>query len=136
MNLNERTTTNNAEAICTLHGIADHCLFSPGEWPASREAVLEFNRIARNFGLDEDVQGSPGTTRFTPLGVELKVPLMMMFAGCWELYEIPYILEKYGYIDCSEADEIWQLPECEIERKLLFLVRRAYLDFCGHSICG
>jgi hypothetical protein len=81
--------------------------------------------------LDEDVQGSPGTTRFTPLGVELKVPLMMMFAGCWDLYEIPGILEDYGYIDWSEVDEIWDLPECEIERKLLSLVRRAYLDFCG-----
>ena len=132
MNVSERIIRNNATAICTLHEIADYCLFGSGEWPASREAASALNGIARSFGLDEDVQGSlPRTTRFTPLGIELKAELMMMFAGCWEPAEIPHILADNGYIDWSEAYELWELPTCEFEWKLRVLVKRAYLDFCG-----
>jgi hypothetical protein len=132
MNVSERSTKNNAEAIGALYEIADDCLFGSGEWPASREATSAFNRIARSFGLNEYVQGSlPGTTRFTPLGIELKVELMMMFAGCWELDEIPHILADNGYIDWSETDELWELPTYEFERELRVLVKRAYLEFCG-----
>jgi hypothetical protein len=120
-------------AICKLHEIADYRLLGSGGWPASGESVPAFFRIIREFGLDEEIDDGLGSTRSTTLGDELSIDLMTMFAGCWEVYEIPAILADHGYIDCTEAEELCELELSNLERKLRFLAYRAYLDFCGYS---
>jgi hypothetical protein len=83
--------------------------------------------------LDEDVPNSPGTTRSTALGKELKLDLLMAFVGALALWEIPSILEGYGYIDESQADELYTGPLVELERKLRCYIFQAYLQFLNHS---
>lgn len=92
-----------------------------------------FRKMVRSLGLDEDVPDSPGTTRSTALGKELKLDLLMAFVGAWEIWEIPYILEEYGYIEESQAAELCTGPLVEAERKLRWYVLQAYLQFCNHS---
>ena len=87
----------------------------------------------RELGLDEDVPNSPRTTRSTALGKELKLDLLMAFAGAWDLWEIPFILEENGYVEESEADELYNGPPLEAERKIRWYVLRAYLKFCNRS---
>jgi hypothetical protein len=121
-----------AAAICKLHEIADYHLLGSGGWPASEESLSAFFRTIRDLGLDEDVHEF-GATRSTPLGNEVLVDLMTVFAGCWELADIPFFLADHGYIDSNEAEELRELPLSDFERRLRFLVNRAYVDFCGHS---
>lgn len=118
-------------AICKLQEIADHHLLGPGGWPACGESVPAFFRTIRDLGLDEAVQG--GFTRSTTLGNELSVELMTVFAGCWDSVNVPNILAEHGYIEWSEAEELWELPESEFEPKLRLLVVRAYREFRGRS---
>jgi hypothetical protein len=124
---------NKAEAICKLHEIAEFHLLHSGGWPASREATSAFRKTIRDFGLEEDVHDGFGSTRSTPLGKEVSVDLMMVFAGCWEMWEIPCILAEGGYIDWDEAEELWTRPSFKVERRIRILVLRAYLDFCGQT---
>ena len=92
-----------------------------------------FLQTVRNLGLDEDVPDSrPGTTRPTSLGRELQLDMLMAFVGAWDIWEIPYILESNGYIEESEADEIWSLLPTQPERQLHGHVLRAYFKFCNH----
>ena len=76
---------------------------------------------------------SPRTTRSTTLGKELKLDLLMAFVGAWDIWEIPYILEEYGYIEESQAEELCAGPLVEAERKLRSYLPQAYLQFCNHS---
>jgi hypothetical protein len=123
---------NKASVICKLHEITDHYLLGAGTWPADREKLPALNKTFRNLGLDEDVPGSPGTTRSTALGKELKIDLLMAFVGAWDIWEIPYILEKNGYLEESEAEELYAGPLMD-EPKLRWYVLRAYLNFCNRS---
>jgi hypothetical protein len=123
-----------AAIICKLHEIIDHHLFGPGGWPAEREAVPAIFRYVRELGLYENVPDSPGTARQTLLGEELKLYLMMAFAGAWHLWDIPYLLEEHGYLDEGNADELCMLQPIEAaERKLRQCVFRAYFEFCHRS---
>ena len=119
--------------ICKLHEITDHYLLGAGTWPADRERAATLYKTFRNLGLDEDVPDSPGTKRSTALGKELKLDLLMAFVGAVDLWDIPFILEEYGYIEESEADELCFGPLVEMERKLRSYVFQAYLQFCNHS---
>jgi hypothetical protein len=131
--LRQEKKMNKTAAICKLHEIADYRLLGSGDWPAEGESFAAFFRTTRDLGLDEDVQDSPGSTRSTPLGIELRVVLMTAFAGCWELSEVPYILERNGYMESSEVDELCELSGPEFEQRLHSMVYRAYREFCGHS---
>jgi hypothetical protein len=115
-----------AEALCKLYAIADHRLLGTGGWPACEEETAAFFRITEDWELAED---GP----ITALGFEVSIDLMTVFAGCEMLAHIPEILEHYGYINSSEADELWKLPFTEFEARLHSFVFRAYRDFCGHS---
>lgn len=114
-----------AAALCKLHAIADHRLLGTGGWPASEEETAAFFKITEDLELAEDAPMA--------LGFEVSIDLMTVFAGCEMLAHIPEILEHYGYINSSEADELWELPFTERETRLHSLVYRAYRDFCGHS---
>ena len=124
---------NKASVICKLHEITDHFLLGAGTWPADRERLPALYKTLRNLGLDEDVPDSPGTTRSTALGKELKLDLLMAFVGAWEIYEIPYILVEYGYIDEAQAEELCTGPPAGMERKLRCYIFQAYLQFLNHS---
>jgi hypothetical protein len=119
--------------ICKLHEITDHYLLGAGTWPADRERLPAPHKTFRNLGLDEDVPDDPGARRSTALGKELKLDLLMAFVGAWDLWDIPYILEEYGYIDESQAEELCFGPLVEMERKLRSYVFQAYLKFLHHS---
>jgi hypothetical protein len=95
--------------------------------------LLAFRKTVRELGLKEDVPEMPGTSRFTALGKELNLDLFMAFVGAWELWKIPFILEDYGYLEESEADELYNGPPSEAERKIRWYVLRAYLKFCNRS---
>jgi hypothetical protein len=50
--------------------------------------------------------------------------------GHWEECEIPIILEEYGLIDESEADDIWaRITDANAESILVGYVKRAYFDY-------
>lgn len=123
-----------AAAIRKLHEIADHHLLGSGGWPVSEESLSAIFRTIRDLGLDEEVHDGRGTTRSTPLGNEVSVDLMILFVGGWELSEIPSMLVERGYINFEEAEELCALPSSDFERRLRFVVVRAYLDFCNRSI--
>jgi hypothetical protein len=114
--------------ICKLHEITDHYLLGAGFWPASRERLPALYKTFRNLGLDEDVPDSPGTKRSTALGKELKLGLLIAFVGACPLWDIPHILEEYGYIDEAQAEELWSGSLVEMERKLRCYVFQAYLQ--------
>ncbi|MGZ3327781.1 MAG: hypothetical protein ACXU85_11535, partial [Xanthobacteraceae bacterium] len=88
-------------------------------------------KMVHDLGLNEEVPGCPRTTRSTALGREFKLDLLMAFVGAWDPWEIPYILEKYGFIDEPEAEEVLIGSPSEVERNLRRHVVRAYLKFCN-----
>jgi hypothetical protein len=124
---------NKAAVICKLHEIIDHYLLGRGNWPADREFLPAFFKTVRELGLDEGVPNSPRTTQSTALGKELKLDLLMAFAGAWDLWEMPYILETHGYLEESEAEELYNGLPLGAERKLRCYVLRSYLKFCNRS---
>src|SRR5277367_3537610 len=97
---------NKAAIICKLHEITDHYLLGAGTWPVDREFLPAFLKKVRELGLVEDIPNRPGGGRMTALGTELNVFLLMAFAGAWDIWEIPYILEGHGYIEEIEAEEL------------------------------
>ena len=123
---------NKASIICKLHEVADRCLLGAGTWPIDTERRSAFFKMVRDLGLEEDVPDSPGTTRSTALGVELKFDLFMAFVGALEVGEITMILEDHRYIEESEADKLWT-DYIEPGRTLRWVVLRAYLRFCNRS---
>src|SRR5712672_3056707 len=79
------------------------------------------------------VPDEPGTTQYTPLGLELNVELMSIFAGAVELWDIPLLLDLMGHLDDEEAEAIYtstsQHPEQVIRRHVL----QVYFKFCNRS---
>ena len=107
---------NKAAVICKLHEIADYYLLEEGVWPINQEFLQTFFKTVRELGLDEDVPEMPGTTRFTALGKELNLDLFMAFVGAWDLWEIPFILKENGYLEESEADELYNGLDIAVRR--------------------
>jgi hypothetical protein len=122
-----------AAIICKLHEITDDYLLVSAKWPMEGEAIATFWKTLKELGLEEDVPGTDGHIQSTALGRELSVDLMIAFVGAHELWEIPFILESNGYIEESEAEELWSGPLVQAERMLHQYVLRAYRQFCNHS---
>ena len=95
LNRSKSVTVDKVLVICKLHEIVDYYLLGDGTWPLDRESLQAFWKTVRDLGLDEAVAGQPGTTRFTVLGKELKLDLIMAFVGAWDMWEIPSILEEH-----------------------------------------
>src|ERR1700687_4019428 len=133
MDVNHSQVVDKAVAICKLHEIADYCLLGEGTWPIHREGLEVFNKMVRELGLDEAMDGQPGASRSTALGKELKLDLMMAFVGSWDMYEIPGVLEQHGYIDETDTGDLCSASSVEIERRLRWLVRRSYNEFCNRT---
>jgi hypothetical protein len=125
---------NKAMIIGKLLEVTDFQLLGDGTWPASREVVGSFEKILRDLGLEEDLPGSPGSSRSTALGLELNVRLMMAFAGVYDVWDIPSILQENSYLDDEEVVAVWEAAsEDEGERLVHRYVLRAYLEFCNRS---
>jgi hypothetical protein len=131
VNCSQLLAVDKVAIISKLHQIADHYLLGDGVWPAHREGLEAFSRTIRDLGLNEEVAGQPGTTRCTALGRELKLDLMMVFVGAWDMWEIPGVLEEFGYIDEADTDDLCSAQPVEIERRLRWLVLRTYFEFCN-----
>ena len=105
-------------------------LFGERSWLADREACDAINRKFEDLGLQEHVPGDMFTTRFTELGKELEVDLVMVFVGLFDEYQVPSILEQHGLIDVIEEDDIYDVLEIygDPERALRAMVQRAFFE--------
>jgi hypothetical protein len=60
------------------------------------QALAVFWKMLDDFGLTTKVPGEPRTIQYTPLGLELNVELMSIFAGAVKLWDIPRVLDLFG----------------------------------------
>ena len=121
---------NKAEIIAELENMVVARLFSRRPWLADWETNSAYHRKLIQMGLVEQVCVESQTWRATPLGKELDVDLFQVFVGLFGEWDVPFILEEYGLIDRSEADDIWErMSEANAERLLSGYVKRAYFDY-------
>jgi hypothetical protein len=120
---------NKADICRELYNVADFHLFGAGSWPADREASTSFWKLLDDLGLMTDVPGKPGTTQHTPMGLELNVELMSIFAGAVNLWDIPLVLDMMGYLNDKEAATIYAAESQHAEHVIRQHVRRVYLIF-------
>jgi len=127
------TAMNRSDVYRELYNAVEFNLFGAGSWPADREASAAFWKLLDDLGLTTDDPDKPGTTQYTPLGLELNVELMSIFAGAVNLWDIPLLLDLMGHLDDEEADAIYtstsQHPEQVIRRHVL----QVYFKFCNRS---
>ena len=125
---------NKADICRALYNAAEFHLFGAGSWPADREALSAFWKMLDDFGLTTVVpEEKPGTIQYTPLGLELNVELMSIFAGAVELWDIPLVLDLMGHLDDEEAETIYASTSRHSEHVIRQLVRRVYFKFCNPS---
>src|SRR5260370_41465696 len=129
-----RTKTMNKDDVCReLYTVAEFHRFGAGSWPADRKASAGFWKLLDDLELTTDVPDKPGTSQLTPLGLELNVELISIFAGAVNLWDIPLVLDLMGYLNDDEAEMIYattsQHPEQVIRRHVL----RVYFKFCNRS---
>jgi hypothetical protein len=130
MNKAEIITMNKAEIIAELENMVVARLFDRRPWLADQETASVYHRKLIQMGLVEQVRDEPQTWRDTSLGKELDVELFQVFMGIFSEWEVPMILENYGFLDDSEADAILErMTEANAERLLSGYVKRAYFDY-------
>ena len=85
------------------------------------------------MGLEERIPGEREMSRSTPLGRQLHSDLLMVFLGIWDEWEVPTILEDFGFINDLERQSLWDLLEAggDPETVLKKYVREAY--FAHHK---
>jgi hypothetical protein len=127
------TALNKADVYRVLYNAAEFHLFGAASWPADREASGAFSKLLNDFGLTASVPDEPGTTQYTPLGLELNVELMSIFAGAVNLWDIPLLLDLMGHLDDEEADEIYATTSRHPEHVIRRHVLRVYFKFCNRS---
>ena len=126
----EVSAMNKAEIIAELENMVAARLFSGQPWPADDETVSAYHQKLIEMGLLEQVRAEPQTWRITPLGKELDVDLFQAFMGLWYEWEVPLILEEYGFMNESEFDAIIECTSgADAERLLSGYVKRAYFDY-------
>jgi hypothetical protein len=124
--------TNRLTAICSVDirmGVerpGAGCGRAPGN-----KTVDHVNGDARHeLGLQKRVSGEPDRVG-DPLGRELDVKLLMVFAGLWDDSEVPMLLEEHGLISEEQQYEIYARywGKDTSEAILLLFVRRAFFEF-------
>jgi hypothetical protein len=121
---------NKAEIIAELENMVVARLFSRQPWLADRETCSAIHRKLIQMGLVFSVE--PSTWRHTPLGKELDVELFQVFMGHWNEWEVPMILEEYGFLSESEFDAICE-SKADAESLLSGYVKRAYFEYRNAS---
>jgi hypothetical protein len=114
--------------VAEVHEMVGARLFGSGPWLAEREVAEAIHKKLGDWGLQES--DSENTTWATPLGKELEWDLIMVFAGVFNEFEVPMILEEHGLIEGIEVDEIYEGPDLAEhgERILRPIVQRAFLQ--------
>lgn len=126
--------TSKTEIVSKLHELADFRLMGEGPWLADRDFVSTFSALVRRFGLEEDCPDQMGTTRSTSLGRLVNLDQMMVFIGVFDVFDIPYLLESWGYIERETFDEIFASLDAEkAEETIRKYVREAYLLYCSKT---
>ena len=122
-------------AVQDLHEMMFARLFGGGAWLADREACDALSRKLDELGLQERVPGDISSTRFTALGKELQLDLVMVFIGLWDELEMPTILEDHGLIDGLDVSRIYDLLETcsDPEHVMRPFVQKAYLKHYNPS---
>ena len=69
------TAMNRADVYRELYNAVEFNLFGAGSWPVDQEASAAFWKLLDDLGLTTDDPDKPGTTQYTPLGLELNVEL-------------------------------------------------------------
>ena len=113
-------------------------LFGDGPWMPDSETAVAFSRMLDELGLQEQVGSSVNTWRYTSLGTELKIGLLVVFMGLhWE-WEVPYVLEQNHLLAKEEAKNIYDALESgsDPEAFLRPLVQKAYFQYYGRSKAG
>jgi hypothetical protein len=120
------------EIAIELHALVRERLFGPGPWLADIVANAAICRkLQDDWKLWLNCISPDRCLKNTPLGDELHVELMSVFAGHWEPGEIPEILRSHRLISEPEMRDVydrWENGE-NLEDLLLPLARRAYLTF-------
>jgi hypothetical protein len=130
---NRARAMNKADVCRQLHNAAEFHLFEAGSWPADRESAGAFWKLLDDFGLTANVPDEPGTTQYTPLGLELNVELMSIFAGAVNLWDIPLLLDLMGHLDDEEAEAIHATTSRHPEHVIRRHVLRVYFNVCNRS---
>jgi hypothetical protein len=124
---------NKADICRELYNAAEFHLFGAGSWPADQEALAAFWKLLDDFGLTTDIPDKLGTTQYTPLGLELNVELMSIFAGGVKLWDIPLLLNLMGHLDDEDAEAIYAAASRHPEHVIRRHVLRVYFKFCNRS---
>ena len=98
------TAMNRADVYRELYNAVEFNLFGAGSWPADREASAAFWKLLDDLGLTTDDPDKPGTTQYTPLGLELNVELISIFAGAVNLWVAPQAEADFQSSDDDAAD--------------------------------
>jgi hypothetical protein len=117
------------EVVAELEGMAWYRLFDCCPWLPDQESFWAANQKLIKMGLLEQI--SSDTWQNTPLGKELDVDLFEVFMGHFDVWEMPYILEKHCLLDEWESERICtrMSRKDDPESVLLGVVRQAYLDY-------
>src|SRR5260370_11686383 len=127
------TAWNKPESCRELYNVAEFHLFGAGSWPADQEASSAFWKMLDDLGLTTDDPDKPGMSQYTPLGLELNVELMSIFAGAVNLWDIPLLLDLMGHLDDEEAETIYAAESRHPEHVIRRHVLRVYFKFCNRS---
>jgi hypothetical protein len=118
-----------AGIVAELEAMAWYRLFNCRQWLPDQETFYAINLKLTKMGLIERI--SSDTSRHTPSGKEFNVDLFEAFMGIWDVWEVPYILERHRLIEECESDSICahMSTKANPEFVLVGFVRRAYLDY-------
>src|SRR5258707_11624871 len=97
------TAMNRADVSRELYNAVEFNLFGAGSWPADPEASAAFWKLLDDLGLTTDDPDKPGTPQYPPLGLELNVELMSIFAGAVNLWDIPLLLDLMDHLNDKAA---------------------------------
>jgi hypothetical protein len=110
-------------------------LFSASSWLVNRETAAALQSTLLQMNLGERVPGQNDTWRSTPLGEELNLDLLMVFMGLWNEWDMLYVLERFGLIDKSQSEAMFDLLSQGIDPESVLRgpAQQAYHDYYNPS---
>jgi hypothetical protein len=110
-------------------------LFGDGPWLTNRESGPALDQIMLDMKVQEEVPGDPRTSRWTALGKELNLNMVLVFLGHWDERELIDRLQDNGLLEEHEADRLHDRLDrgADPESLLRPRVQRAYLAFYQSS---
>jgi hypothetical protein len=105
-------------------------LFEAETWLADREASTAIMIGVIQRGLERSLDHQ--STQSTSLGRALEINLLLVFMGCWDEWEVPWVLEQNQLIDEDELSALWSRMgrSKDLEKILRPVVQKAYKKYC------